>query len=79
MPPTPIELDLTVTGDVEAGPVYLGGTPEVPGSQADTEKAVAVGGSEPGTPWAAIAGIGVGVVALIGIGVAILVVARRRA
>lgn len=79
MPPTPIELDLTVTGDVEAGPVYLGGTPEVPGSQADTEKAVAVGGSESGTPWAAVVGIGVGVLALIGIGVAIRVVARRRA
>ncbi|MGS2809823.1 vWA domain-containing protein [Nocardia sp. MW-W600-9] len=81
MPPTPIELDLTVAGDIEAGPTYVTASPDVLGeqSQPGTEKSVAVEGSDSSTPWLAIAGIGVGVVALIGIGVAIWAVSRRRA
>ncbi|MEV6219685.1 VWA domain-containing protein [Nocardia sp. NPDC051833] len=81
LPPTPIELDLVVAGEAEAGPTYVTASPDVVGeqSQPGTEKSVAVGGSESSTPWLAIVGIGVGVVALIGIGVAIWVVARRRA
>ncbi|MFE6925251.1 VWA domain-containing protein [Nocardia sp. NPDC057663] len=81
MPPTPVELDLTVAGDTEAGPTYLTGSPDVLGeqSQPSTEKSVAVSGSASSTPWVAVAALGVGVVALIGIGIAIWVVTRRRA
>ncbi|MFD6391467.1 VWA domain-containing protein [Nocardia sp. NPDC060259] len=81
MPPTPVELDLTVAGAAEAGPIYLTASPDVLGeqSQPGTEKPVAVSGSDSTTPWFAMAGIGVGVVALIGIGIAIRLVSRRRA
>ncbi|MGW6427064.1 vWA domain-containing protein [Nocardia sp. NPDC055053] len=81
MPPTPIELDVTVAGAVEAGPTYVTGGADVLGEQSSpgAEKPVAVHGSDSATPWAAIVGIGVGVVVLVGIGVAIWAVARRRA
>ncbi len=81
MPPTPIEVALTVAGDTEAGPTYVTAGPDVLGeqSQPGTEKSVAVEGSDSPTPWLVFAGIGAGVVALIGIGVAIRVVSRRRA
>lgn len=81
MPPTPVELDVAVVGDKEAGPVYVSGGGDVLGEQngPSTEKAVAVEGSDAGTPWPVFAGIGVGAVALVGIGAAIWVLARRRA
>ncbi|GEM30172.1 hypothetical protein NN3_11790 [Nocardia neocaledoniensis NBRC 108232] len=81
MPPTPVELDVAVVGDKEAGPVYVGGGGDVLGEQngPSTEKAVAVEGSDAGTPWPVFAGIGVGVIALVGIGAAIWALARRRA
>ncbi|MEV0336791.1 VWA domain-containing protein [Nocardia sp. NPDC050717] len=81
LPPTPITLDLTVAGAPEPGPTYVTGSPDVLGEQAQpgTEKAVAVDGSGSSTPWVALVGIGVGVVALFGIGAALWVLARRRA
>ncbi|MEU2254415.1 VWA domain-containing protein [Nocardia xishanensis] len=81
MPPTPVELDLTVAGTPEAGPTYVTGSADILGEQSGpgTERPVAVSGSSSDTSWVAIAGIGVGVVALIGIGVAIWFVAWRRA
>lgn len=80
MPPTPIELDVTVAGTAEAGPTYVTGSADVLGEQSPgAQKPVAVDGSNSSTPWAAIVGIGIGAVALVGIGVAIWSVARRRA
>ncbi|KQY31310.1 hypothetical protein ASD42_21940 [Nocardia sp. Root136] len=74
MPPTPVQLDVTVSGTAEPGPTYVGVS-----AQAAQEQPVAV--SSPATvarPWAMYVLIGAGVALVVGIGVAILVVARRR-
>ncbi|WP_194828525.1 VWA domain-containing protein [Nocardia sp. XZ_19_231] len=74
MPPTPVQLDVTVSGTAEPGPTYLGAS-----AQPAEEQPVAV--STPATvarPWAMYVLIGAGVALVVGIGVAILVVARRR-
>lgn len=74
MPPTPVQLDVTVAGAAERGPTYLGASAQ-PGAQ----QPVAVSG--PATvarPWAWYVLIGAGVALIAGIGVAILVVSRRR-
>ncbi|MGY0497578.1 vWA domain-containing protein [Nocardia sp. FBN12] len=74
MPPTPVQLDITVAGAAEPGPTYLGAS-----AQPAAEQPVAV--SSPATvarPWAWYVLIGAGVALVVGIGVAILVVGRRR-
>ncbi|MFI7530669.1 VWA domain-containing protein [Nocardia salmonicida] len=74
MPPTPVQLDVTVSGTAEPGPTYLGVS-----TQAVQEQPVAVSG--PATvarPWALYVLIGAGAALVVGIGVAIVVVARRR-
>lgn len=74
MPPTPVQLDVTVSGTAEPGPTYLGVS-----AQAAQQQPVAV--SSPATvdrPWAMYVLIGAGAALVVGIGVAILIVARRR-
>ncbi|MFE1595565.1 VWA domain-containing protein [Nocardia sp. NPDC058705] len=74
LPPTPVQLDVTVAGAAEPGPTYRGVS-----AQPGAEQPVAVAG--PATvarPWTFYGLIGAGVVLVVGIGVAILVVVRRR-
>ncbi|MFC8386300.1 VWA domain-containing protein [Nocardia sp. NPDC057272] len=74
MPPTPIQLDVAVSGAAEAGPTYVGVS-----AQPEAEQTVAVSG--PATvarPWALYALIGAGAALVVGVGIAILVVSRRR-
>ncbi|MFD3463294.1 VWA domain-containing protein [Nocardia fluminea] len=74
LPPTPIQLDVTVSGAAEPGPSYVGTS-----AQPEAEQPVAVGG--PATvarPWALYVLIGAGVALVVGIGTAIVVVGRRR-
>ncbi|MFD3745918.1 VWA domain-containing protein [Nocardia sp. NPDC058633] len=75
MPPTPVRLDVTVSGATEPGPTYSGVD-----AQPVPEQPVAVSG--PATvarPWAVYTLIGAAVALVVGIGAAIFVVARRRA
>ncbi|MGF0318464.1 vWA domain-containing protein [Nocardia fluminea] len=74
LPPTPIQLDVTVSGAAEPGPSYVGTS-----AQLEADQPVAVGG--PATvarPWALYVLIGAGVALVVGIGTAIVVVGRRR-
>ncbi|MFF2397817.1 MULTISPECIES: vWA domain-containing protein [unclassified Nocardia] len=74
LPPTPVQLDVTVAGAAEPGPTYIGAS-----AQQAAEQPVAVSG--PATiarPWAWYVLIGAGVALVAGIGIAILVVGRRR-
>ncbi|TCJ93477.1 vWA domain-containing protein [Nocardia alba] len=74
MPPTPIQLDVTVSGAAEPGPTYVGA-----GAAPEAEQTAAVRG--PATvdrPWVLYVLIGASVTLVVGIGIAIAVVARRR-
>lgn len=75
LPPTPVQLDVTVAGDPEPGPTYAGGDGDVLG---ESDQPVAVDGSPTvAHSWTAYALAGAGVALVAGIGIAIRVVRRR--
>ncbi|MFF2087393.1 VWA domain-containing protein [Nocardia sp. NPDC058176] len=74
LPPTPVQLDVTVAGDSEPGPTYASGDSDVLG---EAEQPVAVDDSPTTRSWTAYALAGSGVALLAGIGIAIWIVRRR--
>ncbi|WP_336083473.1 vWA domain-containing protein [Nocardia sp. SSK8] len=76
LPPTPIALDLVVTGTPEKGPTYITATADVLGEQAPSDTSV-TGTPTVARPWTAYVLGAAGVALLAGIGLAIWVVRRR--
>ncbi|MFC9966676.1 VWA domain-containing protein [Nocardia ignorata] len=78
MPPTPVQLDVSVSGTAEPGPAYRGGG-DVLGEQSQDQLVTVDGSTATARPWTLYALVGAGIALLVGIGVAVVVVVRRRA
>ncbi|MFE3545731.1 VWA domain-containing protein [Nocardia sp. NPDC059177] len=77
LPPTPVQLDLTVSGSPEAGPTYVTGGADVLGEQAGPDTASVSGAPTVARPWTAYALGAAGVALPAGIGIGIWVLRRR--
>lgn len=78
MPPTPVQLEVSVSGTAEPGPAYRGGG-DVLGEQSQDQLVTVDGSTATTRPWTRYALVGAGIALLVGIGVAVVVVVRRRA
>ncbi|MEU4598415.1 VWA domain-containing protein [Nocardia sp. NPDC023988] len=78
MPPTPVQLDVSVSGTAEPGPAYRGGG-DVLGEQSHDQPVTVDGSTATTRPWPRYALVGAGIALLLGIGVVVVVVVRRRA